>query len=223
MKFLYDQIIQENNLSFITVTRTTNQITLKINYTNLNYTVDSTENGWYINMENFGGNGPQGHPDLPYRTYTLELPANVIFSSINATIDSIYSSAAGNYSPFKPVIQIIDTIVYDEPDEIIYNTDAYYPTNPISISSPSNMREWVFLGFELYPFQYNPVTGDLIKIDSVEYIINFNVNPERDGTVTLDSTKVPGFCIIITQELVSNSSRLYSFCQSKRKIGFDCL
>ncbi len=35
MKFLYDQIIQENNLSFITVTRTTNQITLKINYTKI--------------------------------------------------------------------------------------------------------------------------------------------------------------------------------------------
>ncbi|HPI21285.1 MAG TPA: C25 family cysteine peptidase [Candidatus Kapabacteria bacterium] len=219
MKSLYEQIIQDNNLSFITVTRTSNQITLKINYTNLNYSIDSTENGWYINMESFCSSGIQGAPDLPYRAYTLELPANVIFSSINTTIDSIYPTAAGNYTPFKPVIQTIDTIVYDEPDEIIYNTDAYYPYNPINISSPTNMRNWVFIGFGLYPFQYNPVTGNLLKVDSIEFVINFEVS--RDS-IPIDSTKVPGYCIITTQAIKDRSAKLEEFRLSKERIGFDC-
>ncbi len=220
MKFLYDQIIQENNLSFITVTKTTNQITLKIDYSNLNYSIDSTEYGWYINMENFGGNGPQGHPDLPYRTYTLELPANVILSSISTTLDSIYSTIAGNYTPFKSVVVYVDTIVLDEQNEEIYNTNANYPANPISITSPSNMREWVFIGFELYPFQYNPVTGDLIKIDSIEYIISFDLGPEKD--IPSDSTNVPGYCIITTQAIKDSSVKLEDFTLSKERIGFDC-
>ncbi len=220
MKSLYDQIIQENNLSFITVTRTTNQITLKIDYTNLNYSIDSTENGWFINMESFGGNGQQGHPDLPYRTYTLELPANVIFSSINTTIDSIYSTAAGNYTPFKPVVIYADTIVLEEPNQEIYTTNANYPANPISITNPSNMRNWVFLGIELFPFQYNPVTGNLLKIDSIAYIINFEVS--RDS-IPKDSTKVSGYCIITTQTIKESSEKLEEFRLSKERIGFDCL
>jgi len=104
MKSLYEQIIQDNNLSFITVTRTTNQITLKINYTNLDYSIDSTENGWYINMENFGSSGIQGAPDLPYRNYMLELPSNVDVNSINKFEINIYPVFMAAKNTFKPFI-----------------------------------------------------------------------------------------------------------------------
>ncbi len=220
MKSLYEQIIQDNNLSFITVTRTSNQITLKINYTNLNYSIDSTENGWYINMENFGSSGIQGAPDLPYRNYMLELPSNADINSINESLINIYSASIGNYITFKPVIMYSDSIVLDEPNEEIYNSNINYPLNPISSAKPSIMRNWIFLGIELYPFQYNPVTGNLTKIDSIEYVINFDLGPERD--IPYDSTKVPGYCIITTQAIKDSSTKLENFRLSKERIGFDC-
>jgi len=220
MKSLYEQIIQDNNLSFITVTRTTNQITLKINYTNLDYSIDSTENGWYINMENFGSSGIQGAPDLPYRNYMLELPSNVDVNSINESVINIYSVSIGAYNTFKPVIMYSDSIVLDELNEEIYNTNNNYPLNPISSAKPSIMRNWIFLGIELYPFQYNPVSGNLTKIDSIEYVLNFDLGPERD--IPYDSTKVPGYCIITTQAIKDSSEKLEEFRLSKERIGYDC-
>jgi hypothetical protein len=55
----------------------------------------------------------------------------------------------------------------------IYSKDAFYPENPVIISEPTQLRgvDAVMLG--ITPFQYNPVTRELIVYRDIDIEINF--------------------------------------------------
>jgi len=58
-------------------------------------------------------------------------------------------------------------------DEAIYSVDANFPEHPVKISELTSLRgvDTVVLG--ITPFQYNPVTRELIAYTSVEVRVNF--------------------------------------------------
>ena len=58
-------------------------------------------------------------------------------------------------------------------DEAIYATDAYYPENPVRLSELTSLRgvDAVMLG--IMPFQYNPVTRELIAYTEIEVRVTF--------------------------------------------------
>jgi hypothetical protein len=58
-------------------------------------------------------------------------------------------------------------------DDVIYATDAYYPGNPVRISGLMSLRgvDAVMLG--IMPFQYNPVTRELIAYTDIEVRVTF--------------------------------------------------
>jgi subtilisin-like proprotein convertase family protein len=59
-------------------------------------------------------------------------------------------------------------------DALIYSTNAYYPAEPIRVSDPTSLRgvEAVLLG--ITPFQYNPVTQELLVYTSVDVRVSFD-------------------------------------------------
>jgi hypothetical protein len=58
-------------------------------------------------------------------------------------------------------------------DEAIYSVDAYFPESPIALSGLTSMRgvDTVVLG--ITPFQYNPVTRELIAYTDIEIRVTF--------------------------------------------------
>ncbi|UCG90975.1 MAG: hypothetical protein JSV97_07760, partial [candidate division WOR-3 bacterium] len=60
-----------------------------------------------------------------------------------------------------------------EKDMKIYSRDAYYPTSPVRLSEPMKMRgvDAVILG--ITPFQYNPVTKELIVYKDLRVRVDF--------------------------------------------------
>ena len=60
-----------------------------------------------------------------------------------------------------------------EKDMKIYNRNAYYPETPVKLSNPMKIRgvDVVILG--ITPFQYNPVTKDLIVYKDIRVKIDF--------------------------------------------------
>ncbi|MCK5595827.1 MAG: hypothetical protein KAJ04_00130, partial [Candidatus Eisenbacteria sp.] len=58
-------------------------------------------------------------------------------------------------------------------DEAIYATDAYYPERPVRLSELTSLRgvDAVMLG--IMPFQYNPVTQELIAYTEIEVRVTF--------------------------------------------------
>ena len=66
-----------------------------------------------------------------------------------------------------------DSPVRYEKDMKIYNRNAYYPETPVKLSKPMKIRgvDVVILGTT--PFQYNPVTKDLIVYRDIRIKVNF--------------------------------------------------
>ena len=60
-----------------------------------------------------------------------------------------------------------------EKDPAIYSHNAYYPENPVRISEPTDIRgvDVVILG--ITPFQYNPVTGELLVYRDLRIQVDF--------------------------------------------------
>jgi hypothetical protein len=59
-------------------------------------------------------------------------------------------------------------------DESIYSVDAYYPAQPVALSEPFKMHgvDVVILG--ITPFQYNPVTRELVVYKDIEVSVDFD-------------------------------------------------
>ncbi len=74
-----------------------------------------------------------------------------------------------------------------EKDMKIYSTDAFYPENPFKLSEPMQIRgvDAVILG--VTPFQYNPVTKELIVYRDVELEVVFEGGAGQFGEERLRS------------------------------------
>lgn len=72
-------------------------------------------------------------------------------------------------------------------DLAIYNKDALYPAQPVILSAPTKIRgvDVVMLGFT--PFQYNPVTKDLIIYKDIRVKINYTGGNNHVGEDRLRS------------------------------------
>jgi len=72
-------------------------------------------------------------------------------------------------------------------DETIYNTDSFYPENPVILSEQTQIRgiDAVILG--ITPFQYNPVTKQLIIYRDIQVEISFGGGNNHFGEDRLRS------------------------------------
>jgi hypothetical protein len=62
-------------------------------------------------------------------------------------------------------------------DEIIYNNNTFYPKSAAEITSEFTMRFAHAAGFSVYPYQFNPISRDLIFNKKIIVQIDFNTSP----------------------------------------------
>ena len=73
-----------------------------------------------------------------------------------------------------PIIPLdTDAEMIYEKDAKIYSTDKFYPENPIQISEIKKIRGVDFIMLGITPFQYNPVTEELLVYRDIEVNISF--------------------------------------------------
>lgn len=83
-------------------------------------------------------------------------------------------------------------------DESIYATDVFYPHYPSEIVSFFVMRYARAAAFNVYPYQFNPVSRELLFNKKILIRIDFNAYPE-DG-ITLENINDP-----MTEDFISTS------------------
>ncbi len=114
-----------------------------------------------------------GAPNLPGTGRFIAIPqgatANVqILSSRVEVIEDI------EIAPAPPIpLETDDSPPVYHKDMSIYSRNAYYPDSPVKLSEPSKMRgvDYVILG--ITPFQYNPVTRELLVYRDLRVQIDF--------------------------------------------------
>lgn len=131
----------------------------------------------FLQIKGFGKIATPGHPALPMTIEHVLMPKE---SKPEVKINNItYRELTGfNIHPaLEPAKDTYDAAPPEwKKDEKLYNTDAWYPANPISIKTIQYRRGFPIALVEINPVQYNPVTGKIRVNQTIDYTIEFNGN-----------------------------------------------
>lgn len=128
-----------------------------------------------------------GAPDLPGTGRFIAVPegatARLEILSMRSQVFEGLDVIPAAQMPFETD----DSPLTHEKDEAIYARDALYPAEPVRLSDPMDLRgvDAVVLG--ITPFQYNPVTRELIVYTEVEVRVTFDGGTGRFGEDRLRS------------------------------------
>ena len=115
----------------------------------------------------------EGAPDLPGTSRFIAVPegAEVVLDILDIRRER-YHNVEIAPAPRIPLDTETGPLEYNK-DQSIYSADAFYPAEPVKISGRMQIRgvDMVILG--ITPFQYNPVTKELLVLRDIEAAIRF--------------------------------------------------
>jgi hypothetical protein len=145
----------------------------------------------------------EGMPDLPGSGNMIAVPngADVSLEIVDFEIEKIQNL---NIAPAPNIPVDIDTaqMAYIK-NEKIYSKNAFYPENPVIISEKSDLRgvENVMVG--ITPFQYNPITKELLIYKNIKLRIHFK---NADGGFGNDRLRCKWWDPILAQNILNYNS-----------------
>jgi len=126
-----------------------------------------------IEMEGVTLPGQEGAPDLPGNGRYIAIPQGASATlKVNAVRKEIVENIDLLPSSNIPIASDDSPLRYEK-DMSIYGRNAFYPAEPFSLSELTTIRgvDMVMLG--ITPFQYNPVTKQLIIYHDIDVEVNF--------------------------------------------------
>ncbi len=187
------------------------------------------------NMETDKGNGQiislngiylpnnAGAPNLPGNSRYIAVPNGasaklIVHSYEKETIENV------DLLPAAPIQLDTDDSPADySKNQVIYSKNASYPAEPFLLSAVDNIRGLDVVMLGITPFQYNPVTKELIVYHNIEMEVVFEGGNGNFGDNRLRSR----WWDPILQDMVLNSDMLpamdYSQRQSGRETGAEYL
>ena len=149
------------------------ELSLKIDeFTLEDSNVDGVD-GQFITLNGIFLPNIAGMPDLPVVSRYVAIPrgAAVVFNVKNQVTETI-----GNVDMMPaPEIPLDDDkapMRYIRNEEV-YSTNAFYPAEPIMASKPTKIRDVDVVLVSVSPFQYNPVTKELIVTRNLDFEVIF--------------------------------------------------
>lgn len=136
-----------------------------------------------------------GEPWLPSVYVSSGIPAN---SNPEIKILSIEKQHISNkfILPYPDSLnQAINTLRYNEK---IYSSNSFFPELPAEISNIYTMRYINVAAITVYPYQFNPISRELVFNKKITIQMNFNVNPG----IGIVSEKIND---ILTEEYIQSS------------------
>ena len=145
----------------------------------------------------------EGAPDLPGSGRYIAVPqgAKAILKVIASRTEK-YSNINISPAPRIPKDNETGPLVYKK-DRKIYTADRFYPSEPVLMSPPTKIRgvDAVMLG--VTPFQYNPITKELIVYRDIEIEVTFEGGNDHFGD---DSFRSLWFDPILKGALLNKNS-----------------
>jgi len=115
-----------------------------------------------------------GAPNLPGQARMIAIPQGATASyQIISTDTEVISNI--DIAPAETIpIDSDDTPPICEKNASIYSRNEYYPQNPVELSTPKKIRGVDFVKLRITPFQYNPVTKELLVYHNIQVRVSFN-------------------------------------------------
>ena len=145
----------------------------------------------------------EGMPNLPGQGRYIAIPQGAvphlkILSQRTVTVSNVDMAPAPNIPPEND-----DRPLRYIKNQAVYSANTFYPANPIQISGIQKIRgvDVVMLG--ITPFQYNPVTKDLLVYRDVKVEISFTGGNGHFGD---DAFRSPNWDPIINDAILNSAS-----------------
>ncbi len=141
-----------------------------------------------ILVPGFARGGEFGWPELPVQRELVELPGGegATVSLLNSVFREFSVNELGIHYPLfpqqppRPKTGGSDDFAYDA---AAYSIDAFLPENPVGLEYLGEMRGVDIGRLDIYPIQYNPATGRVRILESLEIEITYGKStpsPARD-------------------------------------------
>lgn len=157
--------------------KSTNKDGLSINYSITGYSFEDLdiegEQMKSIKLPDVFLPNNEGFPDLPGTGRYIAIPqgANVTVKIISSRTETLKNQMIAP-APRIP-LDTEDGPLHYEKDSRIYSTNAFYPKEPVIISEKTEIRGLDVVMLGITPFQYNPVTKELIVYRDIEIELAF--------------------------------------------------
>jgi len=147
------------------------------NFKSPDYHIDTTTEGFHrIVIEGYFSYGVPGYPDLPSKIFQIAVPPDVELNSIEITFSESEKIYLGNFliKELPPLATWKDGVRTVDSKADVYSNDAFYPERILENAGISQMRKWRIFKVKYTPFQYNPVTQELLFIPRVTLRIKYS-------------------------------------------------
>lgn len=222
-------------------------ISKKISSKDLNFPVTLDNSNLNVKL-----NTSPGEPTLPYIRYDFLLPAEANPLTVNVKLNETERKLiSGEYFINAAEAEVEDGIILREEKEKreaqIYNVNQLFPKSNIYSIKIGALRQFNIVTVKLFPYQYNPVTKTLTKLENCVLDISYenedaarkksiqtsskNLNRLKNSTVNYDeciktynansSRSNDGYAIITTNAIESGLNKLQAFINNKKARGFD--
>lgn len=125
-----------------------------------------------------------GSPDLPSNLRYIAIPqgakATLKIVSVETETLKDMEIAPAPVIPKDEISKIGEPMVYQK-NEAIYTTNAFYPAQPVTISETMEIRGMDVVALGVCPFQYNPVTKELLVYKNISIEIEYEGGTGRIG------------------------------------------
>ena len=144
-----------------------------------------------LRVAGYAQNDDVGHPQLPLEGALLGIPPGAEAEVRVVEAEGELIGGRYNLSPVpRPIIrygysselaEVEGTELVE--DASVYAVNGFYPAELARITSSGMMRDQRFVRLQVYPFQYNPVTGELRLYERVRVEVSFSY-PEGGASVS---------------------------------------
>ena len=138
--------------------------------TSINYRSETMHE---INLSGIFLPNDAGMPNLPTISRFVAIPKG---AEVSVAVTNMETEILQNIN-IAPALRI--QAIPEEPDmeyvknESVYNTNAFYPQNPVQISEVISLRGVNTVMLTITPFQFNPVTKELVVINNIDLNIEY--------------------------------------------------
>lgn len=170
------RILQQSNKA-ITIDYSISQLTAENRLIDGNIKQNISLSGVFLPNE-------AGAPDLPSSLQYIAIPqgAKATLKIISADTEIIkdLDIAPAPVIPLDKIESIGEPMIY-KMNDAIYSRDALYPEKPVVLSETMQIRGIDVVSLGISPFQYNPVTKDLIVYKNIRIEISYEGGNQRFG------------------------------------------
>jgi hypothetical protein len=148
-----------------------------------------------------GAAGDAGTPALPFKGIYIEIPEG------SEPELSIIDYATENHDLANPIIPVQPDVAETAPrppftfDDAAYSDNSFIPASPVQIMEVGHMRNKRVAFVQIYPFKYNPVTGENVVYTNLTFSLDIQESSHAESPRTSDGAD---YLIIADKNIYNN-------------------